>query len=74
MKEEHMAKKPARHNKPWSAADERQLRKLIRENTPTPLMAYELERTPDAVQSHANEMGLSTKPVNKSPYNRRPKK
>lgn len=66
-----MAKQPANHGKRWTAADEKQLKQLIRENTPTRVMGIKLQRTPEAIQGHANEMGLSTKPVNQSPYNRR---
>jgi hypothetical protein len=68
-----MAKTPKNHGKPWTNADERQLRKLVKENTPTRLMGHELGRKPEAVQKHANDMGLSTKPTNQSPYNRRKK-
>ncbi len=68
-----MAKQPANHGKPWTPTDNQQLKKLIRENTPTRVMGIKLQRTPDAVQQHANDLGLSTKPVNQSPYNRRKK-
>jgi hypothetical protein len=34
-------------------------------------MGLHLGRSPEAVQSKANELGLSTKPTNQSPYNRR---
>jgi len=68
-----MAKQAANHGKPWAPADNQQLKKLIRENTPTRVMGIKLKRTPEAVQQHANELGLSTKPVNQSPYNRRKK-
>ena len=64
------SKKPSNNNKPWSAADTSQLRKLIKGNTPTRVMGLKLNRTPGAVQSKANELGLSTKPTNQSPYNR----
>jgi hypothetical protein len=33
-------------------------------------MGIKLERTPQAVQQHANEIGLSTKPVNQRPNKR----
>ena len=65
-----MAKKPNNHGTGWMPAQERQLRQLIRENTPTRVMGFKLGRTPGAVQQHANELGLSTKPVNQSPYKR----
>lgn len=66
-----MAKKPANSGKEWTEADKRQLKKLLKENTPTRVMGLKLQRTPGAVQSKANEMGLSTKPTNQSPYSRR---
>ena len=68
-----MAKQPTNHKKAWSPSQERQLKKLIKENTPTRVMGLKLGRTADAVQSKANDLGLSTKPTNQSPYNRRKK-
>lgn len=69
-----MPRNPPNHRKQWTAADNKQLRRLIHENTPTRVMGLKLGRTPEAVQGHANEIGLSTKPVNQSPYNRRKRK
>ena len=69
-----MAKKPTNQGKRWTSADESKLRKLAKGNTPTPLMAYELDRTEAGVRGKASEMNLSLKPTNKSPYNRRKKK
>lgn len=66
-----MAKTPPNHGKDWTPGDDRQLRQLIRDNTPTRVMGLKLGRTPQAVQQHANQIGLSTKPTNQSPYNRR---
>ena len=68
-----MAKTPKNHGKPWTKADEKLLKNLIGENTPTRVMGLKLDRSPGAVQSHANDLGLSTKPPNQSPYNRRKK-
>lgn len=68
-----MAKTPKNNNKHWSKDDVARLRKLIKGNTPTGLMGYKLGRSDAAVQQKANNLGLSTKPVNKSPYNRRRK-
>lgn len=68
-----MAKTPANHGKSWSPAQNRELKQLIRENTPTRVMGMKLGRTPGAAQQHANDLGLSTKPTNQSPYNRRKK-
>lgn len=62
-----MAKTPKKHGQPWTRSDDQQLKKLIRENTPTRVMGLKLERTPEAVQGHANKIGLSTKPVNQRP-------
>ena len=66
-----MTKLPKNHRQPWSGADDRKLRQLATGNTPTGLIAYELGRTEGAVYSHAGEIGVSLKPTNKSPYNRR---
>ena len=63
--------KPSNHRKPWSSQENRQLRQLIKENTPTRVAGLKLGRTPGAVQQHANDLGLSMKPTNQSPYSRR---
>lgn len=54
----------------WSGGDERQLRQLANQNTPTRVMGLKLGRTPTAVQAKASELGVSLKPTNQSPYNR----
>lgn len=66
-----MAKAPANHGKQWSNQDISQLKTLAKENTPTRVAGLKLGRTPDAVQAKASEIGLSLKPTNQSPYNRR---
>lgn len=63
-----MAKTPVNSGKDWSRAEVAQLRKEIRENTPTRVMGIHLKRSPTAVQQKANDLGLSTKPTNRSPY------
>lgn len=65
-----MVRKPTNQGKIWTQAQESQLRKLAKGDTPTRLMAYKLGRSPIAVQSKAQELNVSLKPVNKSPYNR----
>jgi len=65
--------KPTNNGKAWTPQDNQQLKKLIQQNTPTRVMGIKLKRTPEAIQSHANQLGQSTKPTNQSPYNRRPK-
>jgi hypothetical protein len=67
---EFVVKVPANHRQPWKPSDDRLLKELIRENTPTRVMGIKLERTPEAVQQHANQIGLSTKPVNQRPNKR----
>ena len=68
-----MAKQPPNHNKPWSPQDVRQLKAEVRENTPTRVLGLHLGRTPEAVYTKASDLGVSLKPTNQSPYNRRPK-
>jgi hypothetical protein len=66
-------KTPRNNGKPWTPADDKKLDKLIKEATPTGLIAHELGRSEDAVYSHASQTGRSLKPTNQSPYNRRKK-
>ncbi len=66
-------KTPQNHNQPWTPADDRKLDKLIQQNTPTGLIAYQLGRSEVAVRSHASDTDRSLKPVNQSPYNRQKK-
>jgi hypothetical protein len=68
-----MAKKPPNSGKPWSAKEVQKLKKEIRENTPGRVAGLKHGRSPGAVQQKANELGLSMKPTNQSPYNRRKK-
>ena len=68
-----MAKQPPRHHKPWTQAEVKQLDRLADQNTPTRVIGLKLGRTPDAVQTKASDEGISLKPTNQSPYNRRRK-
>lgn len=68
-----MAKTPANNGKAWTPSQNTQLRREAAQNTPTRVLALHLQRTPTAVSKQASNMGLSLKPVNQSPYNRRPK-
>lgn len=68
-----VAKTPRNAGKPWTKADNTKLKKLAKGNTPTGLMAWELDRSEAAVRSHASREKISLKPTNKSPYNRRKK-
>jgi len=53
---------------PWSSQDSRELKRLIRENTPTRVIGLKLGRTVGSVRYHVRKEGLSLKPVNQSPY------
>jgi hypothetical protein len=66
-----MAKTPAKHGKDWTVGDVKQLRQLARENTPTRVIGLKMGRTPAAVQQKASSTGISLRPTNQSPYNRR---
>ena len=66
-----MAKKPPNHGKPWTNNQVKDLRKLVKENTPTRVIGLKLGRTPESIYSKASEEGISLKPTNQSPYNRR---
>jgi hypothetical protein len=56
---------------PWSKDDVRQLRTLAKANTPTGVISLKLQRPPAAVRSKAQREGISLRPINRSPYNRR---
>ncbi|HTQ48485.1 MAG TPA: hypothetical protein VMI75_37270 [Polyangiaceae bacterium] len=66
-----MAKTPNKHGSQWSGQDLRTLKQLADGNTPTRLIGMKLGRTPDAVRQKASDEGISLKPTNQSPYNRR---
>jgi hypothetical protein len=63
-----MAKTPKNHGKSWTSSDNKALKQLASQNTPTRVIGLKLGRTPDAVQSHASGLGVSLKPTNQSPY------
>ena len=66
-----MATTPQNHGKSWTPSDTAKLKKLAEGNTPTRLIAHKLDRTEDSVRSKAQQLGVSLKPTNQSPYNRR---
>ena len=63
-----MAKQPKNHGKSWTPSDNKTLNQLASQNTPTRVIGIKMGRTPDAVQSHASDLGVSLKPTNQSPY------
>lgn len=62
-----------RSREPWSTADVRTLKQLARGNTPTGVISVKLQRPVGAIRSKARREGISLRPVNRSPYNRRTK-
>lgn len=63
-----MAKTPKNHGQAWKSADDRQLKQLAGENTPTRVIGLKMGRSADAVRNRASEKGVSLKPTNQSPY------
>jgi len=66
-----MAKTPERHRKEWTSSEVRELKQLAGQNTPTRVIGLKIGRTENAVRQKASEEGVSLKPTNQSPYNRR---
>lgn len=66
-----MPKDPKNHGRDWTRADVQKLQDLARQNTPTRVAALKLQRTPAAVQQKASSEGISLKPTNQAPYDRR---
>jgi hypothetical protein len=69
-----LAAKPAANaGKKWTPAQTRQLKKLTTENTPTRVIGIKTGRSENAIYSKASKQGITLKPVNQRPYNRRKK-
>lgn len=66
-----MAKRPANDGKEWSARNNAQLKQLARGNTPTRVIGLKMGRTENAIRNQASNLGVSLRPTNQSPYNRR---
>jgi hypothetical protein len=49
------------------------LKQLAKGNTPTGVMSVKLQRPIAAIRSKAQREGISLRPVNRSPHNRRAK-
>lgn len=62
---------PKNAGKHWSPAEEKKLQKLADQNTPTRVIGLKLGRSEDAIRSKAQDLDVSLKPTNQSPYNRR---
>lgn len=68
-----MPKSTRNSGKPWTQQEIAYLQKLVKGNTPTGVISLELGRSKNAIYSKASDEGISVKPTNQSPYNRRSK-
>lgn len=66
-----MSKSTRNSGKSWSSSDVRELKSLAKGNTPTRVIGLKLGRTENSVYAKASSEGVSLKPTNQSPYNRR---
>jgi len=66
-----MAKYNRNSGKEWTGSEVSQMKTLARQNTPTRVIGLKLGRTENAVRSEASKVGVSLKPTNQSPYNRK---
>lgn len=66
-----MAKYDRNSGKAWSPVDLSKLKELASGSTPTRVIGLKLGRTPGAVSTKASDEGISLKPTNQSPYNRK---
>ncbi|WGR91595.1 hypothetical protein MTX26_14240 [Bradyrhizobium sp. ISRA443] len=62
-----------RSRQPWSDKEVKQLRALAKANTPTGVISLKMQRPPASIASKAQREGISLRPINRSPYNRRKK-
>lgn len=60
-----------KRGQPWSAEDLKKLRAFVRQNMPTGVLSVKLQRPETAIRSKAHREGISLRPTNRSPYNRR---
>jgi hypothetical protein len=66
-----MTKSTLNSGKPWKPAEVASLRELAAGNTPTRVIGLKLGRPEGGVRSKAHQEGISLKPTNQAPYNRR---
>ncbi|WP_050631123.1 hypothetical protein [Bradyrhizobium viridifuturi] len=60
-----------RSRQPWTDKEVSQLRSLAKANTPTGVISLKMERPKGSIASKAQREGISLRPINRSPYNRR---
>ena len=66
-----MPKYTRNSGKSWTSNEVKEMRQLARDNTPTRVIGLKLGRSEDAVRTRASEEGISLKPTNQSPYDRK---
>lgn len=57
--------------KHWTSQEVRQLSQFAKQNTPTRVIGLKLGRPENGVRAKASELGVSLRPTNQSPYNRK---
>jgi hypothetical protein len=57
--------------KQWTPQEEEKLSRLAEINTPTRVISLKLGRPENGVRSKASKIGVSLRPTNQSPYNRK---
>jgi hypothetical protein len=55
----------------WTDKDVKTLKVLAKQNTPAGVMSVKLQRPEGAIRSKAQREGISLRPTNRSPYNRK---
>lgn len=68
-----MSKSTRNSGNSWTPQEVKQLKQLSKENTPTRVIGLKMGRTEGAIRNKASEEGVSLKPTNQSPYNKRGK-
>jgi hypothetical protein len=68
-----MSKSNINSGKSWTSQEVSQIKQLANKNTPTGVIGLKLGRTSSAIAAKASQEGISLKPTNQSPYNRRKK-
>ena len=66
-----MPKSTRNSGKSWTPVEVKSMKALANENTPTRVIGLKLGRSEGAIYSKASEQGVSLKPTNQSPYNRK---
>jgi hypothetical protein len=64
-------KQPPNAGNPWTTAQDAQLHREARGNTPTRVISFHTGRSEEAIRSRASDLSVSLKPTNQSPYGTR---